>query len=283
MRNLFAAFTFWLALSGAALADIPRPETLTDTLKLMQQAVLESGLAVSVTVDEDEQSLIMTSGDDVWISHPDNLHLQLRAAETEAERAAYLQLYVATWREQIETKNVTPKLEQLLPVIRHETLAQAYVNDMANPVSFPFVGELRIFLVIDQPASMSYVTASLLEQTNWDIDKLLPIARENLLRNKADFEVVDLGGGQMAVFMDQNYESSLLLDDTYWNQQVTEHGRVLAVVPARDLLLFYIGRDPYMARHMYDRSRLMMEGFDHAISAQVMQWTGGAWTVVEPE
>ena len=277
MARVLAAFALLVITGMAALADTPRPKTPMDTLRLLQAAALSAGIADKATIDRGRQALILRRGAEEFVSYPDNLHILLRSAGSEAERTAILNEFVAAMKESLPLADTPPQLSRIMPVIRHRDYAKV-ANGADRTVSLPFAGELRIFLVEDLPQSTPFLIETDLKLLKTTETALLAQAQKNFARLARKAQTEGAADDFRLRILDGNYESSLLLDAAFWNKQLRDHGAVYAAIPARDLLIFYAGKDPNKPREMARMVKGLISRLHHPISTQVMRWDGKRWT-----
>ncbi|MDU8926124.1 DUF1444 family protein [Alisedimentitalea sp. MJ-SS2] len=250
-----------------------------DTLRLMKAAFLAAGLAEHATIDRSDMSLKMRRGDMEWSSYPDNLHLHLQAAESDDERKALLDEFVNAMAEALEQANRPPDIRRIYPVIRHRDYIKIK-KGQTGPVSVPFAGNMRIFLVEDLPASTPFVIEDDVKSLKTSTPALVSRAKKNFARLTRDARDERIANGLAIRVLDGNYESSLLLDTKFWNRKLRKHGGVIAAIPARDLLIYYAGTDPQMPATLKRIVNDLIGGLDHAISTDILRWNGKSWTAI---
>lgn len=269
---LCAVLTVWATVS---FADVPRPETLDDTLNIMADAYRDTGLFESVTVDAQDQSVSLTrEGDSAYTSYPDNLHLILQGAESDAERQGLLDDFIAAMVEQAtRSSEEVPDASLIVPLVRVQDFA-AEAGDM-GPVSDPFVGDMRIFYAFDYPSSFAYVTQESLDDLGLDPADLAAVAQENFDARGWAPELQ--GDGIWMLTFDGNFEATFLLNDAMWRGFDEQLGTILMMALARDLILF---TDADIEGAEAEMHRIADENFDqlsYQLSKRLYQWTDAGW------
>lgn len=273
-RFLIALFL----LTTPVLADIPRPETLSDTLTLLRDAHAERPGMVRVWIDWQDQSVLLQNEGDTEPSrtYPDNLHLLLQQAESGAERQAILDRFM-------RATDPTPELaaESILPVLRWKGFGDG-LSDGPDMISRPFSGEIAVFYVQDLPERVAYPERGALLALVGEAEALHVLAQDNLRHYSAGKVELLRGEYLNMVLLDGMYESSLLLDDTFWHARQSEMGRIVAAVPARDVLLFTDADTPGGVAALVDAIASNRETFAYPNSENLLEWTGAGWQLFQP-
>ena len=263
--------------AGAAIAEVPRPSSVDDTLKAMAEALRATGLYEEVVIDRADNSVrYSTAEGEDRRSFPDNLHRTLIQAETDAARQDALDQFVAAMIETHEaTKASASDAANVLPVVRPVDFGVGQAS--AQLVSRPLAGDLRVYYVIDRPNSLSYVTVPILGDMELSVADLPELAARNFA-NKGwapEFE----GDGIWLLLFDGNYESSFLLQEELWNGLDERLGTVLMIALARDLVLF---TDADFDGAEKELQRLADENFDkmsYPLSSEIYVWTENGWAL----
>jgi len=148
-----------------------------------------------------------------------------------------------------------------------------------SPVLEPLVADLLIAYAFDEPDRFTLVNNRRAAALGKTTRELRDLAIRNLV---ARLPPVELHGDAPAfmVTCGGNFEASLLLLDDFWSQ-MQEHvpGRIVAAVPARDLL-FVSGEDWPRAREFLNAAvskNLERGDLDHPLSAQLLVREEGIW------
>lgn len=272
------ALCLWAA-AGPALADLPRPESLSQTLEMMAEALTESLPETTVTIDTQAQQLKI--GDDPAnpdvVMNPHNLHRQLRRAATEDARTLILADFLATLEQALEIDPIEKSLDQIRPVVR-APLDFGQTPPGAQPVFSPFVGDLVIYYVWDSPDSVSYVTPADLQAFDLTLQTLDARARINFEQNPPDLKTEDYG--VILLVADGFYESSFLLDKPLWDGIEESFGPVLVVAPARDAVLFAPAARLDLRGDLLSFRQDILDEAAYPLSRRLYLWREGAWRVV---
>jgi uncharacterized protein YtpQ (UPF0354 family) len=275
MRAILLAF--FIALSTAAQADIPKPITIEDTLDLMLERL--SSDFPDARIDRANRNIVLDpSGDAVF--NPDNIHSVLRNIDSGADREAELNGFIAAM---IQANNapaiegVLP-LDALYPVVRHESFTQD--NRSMGLYAEPFVGDMVKVYAIDYPTYVAYVTKDHFDD-GLTVDALHAAAAQNLSR-KIDEMEFQQHGDIFLVVSDGFYESSLVVDAAIWTSFAEQLGdNIVMSVPARDLLMFtpMAATEAIVFMQEY-RDEIIADGA-HPLSELSYIWTDGAWSVFD--
>jgi uncharacterized protein YtpQ (UPF0354 family) len=148
-----------------------------------------------------------------------------------------------------ELKNLLEKIETLVPLVRG-TLVSAPsqtesmdIPEDQKPYLEHYVGDLVILYAFDQLDHLVYLSKSQAQLLKAHIPNLLQVAVKNLSARAKNVNLFDLGNGLYGTTAGGNFESSLMLVDSLW-EQISEQtpGGAMIAVPARDLL-FIVGAD----------------------------------------
>ncbi|MGE0658635.1 MAG: hypothetical protein AB7I59_31050 [Geminicoccaceae bacterium] len=128
-------------------------------------------------------------------------------------------------------------IEQVLPVIRPKNHGMTAVGLIKGMPHRPFVGDLVVHYVFDQPGSMASLLNAQLEELGVDEATLWNAAIENRRRINQKVEYTAKGFG--IVMQGTDYESSMILDDEFWSGVEGMHGgEHIAIIPCSNTLLF---------------------------------------------
>ena len=271
------------ALVSPALADIDRPEDLNDTLALLQGAYQASPDIEQATIDRRNQSILLyfagADQEEPQRAFPDNVHRMLQSAETSEERQAILDRFVeaalATF--DASAQDVQGDASQIVPVIRHRDFANA--TGPSDLVSRPFLADMQVFYAFDQPQSISYLTEDGLIALGLEHDTLAALAWKNF--QALDFEIRVEGDWIYLVTFDGNYESTLILSDALWTDIARQIGDIVAIVPARDLVVFTNPGWEGALDSIRGISASYETEFSYPISGALLRWTKDGWIEFE--
>ena len=99
-----------------------------------------------------------------------------------------------------------------------------------------FSHEMAVFYAYDDGSNFTYVTNAMREDSGLSVDELHDLALANLAQRFRDMEMHQ-GGGMLVLTGDSNFEASMILVDTIWDQ-LAHHfpNGAVAALPARDML-----------------------------------------------
>lgn len=275
---MIARLTFLASLlcAGLALADIPVPKTVDETLDILAQAAGTVPEATRVTIDRTDQSItvqIRDDADNTVVIHPDNLHIYLQSAANAAERQQIVDNLVASIQ---ATLSETIDPASLRPVLRHRDMA-LYTQDASPLVSRPFVDETHIFYVVDTPSSASFITQEHLSQLGMTPDELDKIALSNLPHN--GWQLESFGGSIDLLRFDGFYESSLILKPRVLRRLTRKHGRLAVATLTRDTVLIGPADDPATVSLMNQIAKDHEGQLAHGISSNILIFDGTSWSL----
>src|SRR5262245_56226312 len=139
---------------------------------------------------------------------------------------------------------------------------------------------LLVTYVIDVGDSFDYVQIRHLRSAGVTEEELHRIAVNNLYGLAEKHLRVQPYGDVFALFMEGNFEASVLLLDTVWDVSLAKHvkGEFLAAAPTRDVLAFGDSSSPTVPgqlRGVVDR--VLASGPDHPLSARLLCRRSGTW------
>lgn len=269
--------TLWAA---AGIADIARPKTLDDTLRLMEHAYLATPQIKDVRIDYVDRSLeLVTDSEQTFTGYPDNLHNKLRLAASDSVRQQVLDEHIAASIASI-LEIAAPEetnIRQLLPVLR----PKGYANSGDNlPLSMPFVGDVSIFVVKDSPNGIAFVTKDELDQLALTPEDLFETAKTNIYEQNWTPNLVG-DNGLFFLRLDGTFESTLMLVPELWRQLDAQMEDVIAVVAARDLVLV---ADTGVEGALSRLRAAIPDGenaHSYAISDRLLIWRGDHWAAYQ--
>ena len=109
-----------------------------------------------------------------------------------------------------------------------------------SPVLRDLGNGLLVSYVIDEGKSLSYIQQRDLFEAGIDENQLHRSAIKNLFGLASKHLRFQPAGNAFAVFMENNFEASVLLLDTVWDLSLAKyvHEEFIAAIPARDVLAF---------------------------------------------
>ena len=289
---LLRALVIWLMLAMPMGAQTPVPQSIADTLELMRGAYQADPRVSNVIVNFDQKYLsFQVDGSDTQISFPDNLHILLTQAQTDAERTEILNRMAQSAIQSIValTLDVPFDVANVIPIVRNATYGidvllvdghDTNIQEMTPLISFPFVGDMRIFLVEDAPKVVKFLTKADLQTTELGVDALLLEAVMNARSGLEDVKIENQGGLSFLIF-DGNYETSFLTTPSLWNDLDTQIGTIVAVVAARDLVLFVDGDDATALADLREVIKPEISQFSYPISTTLITWKDGRWSLYD--
>ncbi len=146
-----------------------------------------------------------------------------------------------------------------------------------SPIAKPLAADLLIFYAEDLPETFAYVSRRRMEQLGLTLTTLHELAVSNLpnrippidVHGEAPKRMVTCGG---------NFEAALLLHDALWDHAaLNTSGEIMAIVPARDLLIFsdsaWEGAISFLSEHA-NKER---EEKRHLLSRCILVRRNGTW------
>lgn len=99
-----------------------------------------------------------------------------------------------------------------------------------------FSHEAAVFYAYDDGSNFTYVTDAMREESGLSVEELHDIGLSNLAKRFGDMEMHQ-GGGMLVLTGDGNFEASMILLGTIWDQ-LAQHfpNGAVAALPARDVL-----------------------------------------------
>jgi uncharacterized protein YtpQ (UPF0354 family) len=171
--------------------------------------------------------------------------------------------------------------EQVIPLIKDSEYLAA-LGDKAVVISEHLAGDLFIVYAVDWPDHTASLSQSEFEKLGFTMSELRQLAVENLKGLLPDTECHGDGGSYVMATAGGNYEASILLMDSFWDQVHEDvDGDLVATVPARDVLLFTGSGSASGLKKMKERAMSIVLTGDHVISATLLRRTNGVWTVFD--
>ncbi|MEZ5779239.1 MAG: hypothetical protein R3E44_12840 [Paracoccaceae bacterium] len=273
----------------AALAEIAYPQTVDDTLQVMQDHARALDGVVTADIDWAEKSLkvVVRDGDGTqeMTSYPDNLHLILQQAASGDARQEAVDRYLAAIvgpDGQAAAAKMTFDLDAVLPKLNAKDYAAQIKHTGDGPalVATEFMGDAEITYVLDTPTSMSYINTGDMDAAGIDAPTLQRRAFENMVARLPEVEVIAIEDtGISMVSLDGNYEATLLALPEFWERQVEDSARIVAIVPNRDLLVYALDpADETLASLLEICAEYFGEGA-YSLSEYSYERADGTWRV----
>lgn len=278
------SFTLCLLLASASLSASESPwrnELSVDPMtkgrftEIFVEAARENDQIESAYMVEPLSVVVKSAGGherDVYLG---NMYRNL--SSDPRRRAVQVAAFVEAVAPYMEPEQITVNHRGLvLPVIRHESYQK--IDGEVSLVTDPFVGEMRVFYVLDWPNRTEFISERHLALLELDHDGLRALALENL-RMRVGRVALKQIDDMVLVGYDGNYETSLLLLDTMWQQVADESGESIltAAVPARDVLVYTSSSRPEAIAALQDVANRFAEEGGYAISSQLIEWVHGRW------
>ncbi len=155
----------------------------------------------------------------------------------------------------------------------------AMFNPQNMAVHEHLCGDLWIVYAEDLPESISSLNAERLKLAGVSDSELKEVAKTNLTRILPAAERHGDGPWYLLV-AGGDYSASLLLFDEMWNDlESSVAGKIVAVVPARDLVLYTGSDSPEGVAVIRERAKDIVASGDHVISETLIMRTAGKWEV----
>jgi len=135
--------------------------------------------------------------------------------------------------------------EDVLPLVKDREAYEAMRSAGADLAMDPLAGELVVLYVQDLPDRMRFLSEEQVASVGLSAGQRRSVALKNLLGRIEVEEHPGVGTLRM-VTCGGTYESTTLLDTDRWKERLDRHpelGPIIAVAPARDLLMFAHLRD----------------------------------------
>ncbi len=192
------------------------------------------------------------------------------------QRAVQVMAFVEAIAPYMEPEEITVNHRGLvLPVIRHESYLG--FGDQVTLVADPFLGDMRVFYVLDWPNRTEFMSQDHLALMELSREELRALALQNLAMRveRVALKQVD---DMVLVGFDGTYETSLLLLDSIWQRFSDESmGVVTAAAPARDVLIYTSSSSAESIATLQDIANRFAEEGGYAISSRLIEWVDGAW------
>lgn len=210
----------------------------------------------------------------------DNLERLVGEMSAEERDRAVAEL-VEAFEPEVASPNATTIRENLVPLVRSTSneLCPPQIPVDQCPPTYPLFADLVLVYAVDRELGIAHLPRPELEMLGLAEPDLRDLALSNLARKMPQGEVQGDDGPMRMLVAGGNYESSLLLFPSVW-EGLPFRGSPLAVVVARDLLLFADDAMPGAAAALRESSKRLIEKVDHPISTTVLRRVNGTWEPV---
>jgi len=157
------------------------------------------------------------------------------------------------------------------------------LSERDSPVLHDLNNGLLVSYVVDEGSSFSYVQNRHIEAAKIDLLQLHEYGVENLRQLAEEKLKVQEYGPVYAVFLDGNFEASLILLDELWNQRLSQliSGQFAVVLPARDVLAFCDASSSEGLAELKRIASRVAEG-DHLLSSSLYRRQQSEWVPYVP-
>jgi hypothetical protein len=154
------------------------------------------------------------------------------------------------------------------------------LNREDSPVLRDLNNGLLVAYLVDEGNSFTYVQNRHLFAARISEDEIHKVAIDNLYAIAEKHLRIQPYGNVFAVFMEGNFEASVLLLDTVWDISLSKYTRedFVAAAPARDVLAFGDSSSPEAIAELGALiERLKTTKCDHPLSTSVYRRKSGTW------
>ncbi|WP_421703526.1 DUF1444 family protein [Aliiroseovarius sp.] len=279
---MLARFLFTLfLLSTPVLADAQGPDPIEGTLHRLRVAVnIRPDVEFAWVSPRDRSVAFRMAGEHNGVEgriFGGNLHRRLLEAKTQAEREVLVTLYANPLPPPQELDPLT-----ILPVLRRLDFLNEQESNR-DLLTHPFPGGLVAVYAQDLPTRMAFPSRSHVAQIATSPKDLRSLAINNL-RRYAERRVEFQGGlfGLTIVSLDGVYDTSLLLDETFWRDIDGRIGRVVAMAPSQDTLIYTDADIPGGVEYLVSLVTRTRNELSNPLSETLLEWTEDGWQVYTP-
>ncbi|MEO1000209.1 MAG: hypothetical protein AAFW69_06355 [Pseudomonadota bacterium] len=236
--------------------------------ELIAEAVSERPDVVSVAITSDHLVRVtLTSGQEVTIA-PDILQRVLATDDRSVD--VLVGDFVSAMLIEM------PRDGELRIILRSGQLTAEDVELYSRELT----AGLRGYLVQDSPTAIMYMHDASAQIAGRSVPSLWAEADANMEALAAQADIVR--GWANVVILDGYYEASLLMAEAFWERQAAlVAGPLLAIVPARDVLVFADGSEPGIHARLKDLATQSYDEYAYPVSPEVLRWTGSTWVVAD--
>lgn len=181
--------------------------------------------------------------------------------------------------QKIVTHDLCSRAIAYVKAVETDALAESIpLSRLDSPVHQLLDNGLGVFYVVDTGDQLQYVQQRHLEASSWDSSVLHRTALQNLAELAGAKMRIQPYGNVFAVFLDGNFEASLILVDDIWDNAISHlapHGFV-AALPARDMLAFCDAGSPQGIDELRQIVGRLKDG-DHLLRKELFRRKGGQW------
>jgi uncharacterized protein YtpQ (UPF0354 family) len=167
----------------------------------------------------------------------------------------------------------------LVPTIKSDAFVGQFRDGPAESgiVSEPFVADLNIVYASDREGLIALLTKKDQARLNLEFPALRNLAVTNLKRILQPVRERSMGS-VFAISTGDGYSSSILLLDNFWDSKTNSvQGEIVAVVPARDVVLFTGSQSGEGVQQLQQIAEKIYAKGDHAVSKTLLVRRSGNW------
>ncbi|MFT6400547.1 MAG: hypothetical protein ACJAYU_005325 [Bradymonadia bacterium] len=184
-----------------------------------------------------------------------------------------------TERPAVESSNVRAVLTSRTAV------AAANAQGGSPVISRPFIADIELVYVVDEPTTIRWATAELLAEAGIEQEEVHDLAMENIRRDLGEFEV-ELFDEELGIYgldIGDAYDNSrVILHELWADFAATLPSPLVVVVPARGIVLAsHAENQTGIMMMMSGASRAHFE-VPHPVSMTPLLWTEDGWEVFAP-
>lgn len=172
---------------------------------------------------------------------------------------------------------VVPRIYAALPAGG----ADLSLGEEASPVSRELVSDLHVLYAFDCDTHYIMVAQRDLARLGIDADELHESALRNLRALNLEVRAHETGRVRLLT-AGGNYEATLLLLPELWEAVAgMVSGHIVAVAPARDILLFTGDAETENLAELRRQTSVLIEKVEKPLSRTFVRWTGETWEKYE--
>lgn len=148
-----------------------------------------------------------------------------------------------------------------------------------SPVIRDLANGLLVLYVVDAGTTFEFVQNRHLSAAGMDHETLHAAAVANFEDFITEQTRVQAYGGTFALFLEGNFEASLLLVDWLWDESLAKYAPngFVAAVPARDVLAFTDAGSASGVEELREMVSRVYPGGDHLIAPELYRRQAGRW------
>ena len=174
----------------------------------------------------------------------------------------------------------TRAVAYLKPNLTDGSEATVSLNQEDSPILRDLHNGLLVAYLVDKGTSFDYLQNRHLIEAGIDEDRLHKTAIANLYSLAERHLRIQPYGPVFTLFMEGNFEASVLLLDSVWDITLAKNvkGEFVAAVPARDVLAFGDSSSPEAVAELRAIiNRTKSSGADHPLSTSLYRRRRGTW------